>query len=274
MATNSSLRILVACECSQRVCRAFRKLGYTAFSCDIQPAYCPDGGEPKSEWHIQGDVMEQLDKGWDLLIAHPPCTYTGVVSNRYLYHPDDKSLPTSERRPHPNHPKRREKREAGVAFAKKLYNADIPFIALEHPRSVLTAALGHPQFWCHPYWFGSPWQKKTGWWIKGELPDLQPTNMVKPEMLKDKKGRPVNKWHRDTSNLPRLECARRRSCLSKGMAQAIAEQWGDAVLGRSPAPKPIPIVKTEESSLTVSTTTTRSGSTINITVIVHTGPGQ
>ena len=62
--------------------------------------------------------MEQLDKGWDLLIAHPPCTYTGVVSNRYLYHPDDKGLPTSERRPHPNHPKRREKREAGVAFAK------------------------------------------------------------------------------------------------------------------------------------------------------------
>ena len=98
--------------------------------------------------------------------------------------------------------------------------------------------------------------------------------MVKPEMLKDKKGRPVNKWHRDTSNLPRLERARRRSCLSKGMAEAIAEQWGDAVLDRSPAPKPTPIVKTEESSPTVSTTKTQSGSTINITVIVHTGPGQ
>ena len=91
-------------------------------------------------------------------------------------------------------------------------------------RSVLTATLGQPQFWYHPCLFGSLWWKRTGWWIKGDLPDGQLTNMTKPEMLKDEKGRPVNKWHQDTSNLPRLECARRRPCLSRGIAQVIAEQ--------------------------------------------------
>ena len=224
------LRVLVACECSQRVCRAFRALGHEAFSCDIQPAYCPDGGVPKKEWHIVGDALDHIDDGWDLLIAHPPCTYTGVVSNRYLYHPKDKHLPTSERRPHPNHPHRAQKRDDGVAFARKLFNAPVKYVALEHPRSVLTAALGHPQFWCHPYWFGQPWQKKTGWWIKGGLPDLKPTGMIAPEMRKDKQGRPVNKWHRDTSALPKAACSRKRSCLCKGMAEAIAAQWSEAIL--------------------------------------------
>ena len=179
-------------------------------------------------------------------------------------------MPTSERRPHPNHPNRREKREAGVAFAKKLYDANIPYIALEHPRSVLTAALGHPQFWCHPYWFDQPWQKKTGWWIKGGLPDLKPTDMVKPEMMKSKKGRPVNKWHRDTSNLPRQECARIRSCLSKGMANAIAKQWSNAVLGHPPAPVSTNVLKALQTPA-VSTSATDNGSNITITVVIQIG---
>ena len=231
MSIKNKLRILVACECSQRVCRAFRKLGHEAYSCDIQPAYCPDGGVPKPEWHILGDALDHIDKGWDLLIAHPPCTYTGVVSNRYLYHPDDKHLPTSERRPHPNHPHRAQKRKDGAAFAKKLFDAPVKYIALEHPRSVLTAVLGHPQQWVEPYWFGiSPNQKKTGWWIRGGLPDLKATGMLTPEFKKDKKGRPVNKWHRDTSGLPPAACSRKRSCLCPGMAKAIAEQWSAAVL--------------------------------------------
>ena len=113
--------VLIACEESQTVCKAFRKLGYNAYSCDILPC---SGGHP--EWHLHCDVLgvirdkkgtlqngEEfvLDGEWDLMIAHPPCTYLSVSGARWYYHPEDKDLPIEQRRPHPNFPNRAQDRE-------------------------------------------------------------------------------------------------------------------------------------------------------------------
>ena len=92
-----SKKILIACEESQAITKEFRSLGYDAFSCDLLPC---SGGHP--EWHIQGDVFDIIDQGWDLMIAHPPCTFLSASGAAWYYHPEDKHLPTSERRPHPN----------------------------------------------------------------------------------------------------------------------------------------------------------------------------
>lgn len=91
------MRVLIACEFSGKVREAFRKHGHDAWSCDLLPA---DDGSP---YHYQCDVLDVLDKGWDLMVAHPPCTYLAVSGARWLYHPDDKHLPVEKRRPHPNH---------------------------------------------------------------------------------------------------------------------------------------------------------------------------
>ena len=90
------MNILIACEESQAVCKEFRRLGHNAFSCDILPE---TGGHP--EWHIQRDVFEVIDEGWDMMIAFPPCTYLSVSGAQWYYHPEDKELPKEVRRPHP-----------------------------------------------------------------------------------------------------------------------------------------------------------------------------
>ena len=97
------MRILVACEESQAITIELRKLGHIAFSCDLLPC---SGGHP--EWHIQGDVLEQLDKGWDMMIAHPPCTFLAGSGVAWLSHPEDRDLPFEDRRPHPLYPNRKQ----------------------------------------------------------------------------------------------------------------------------------------------------------------------
>ena len=141
------LNILVACEESQAVTKELRLLGHNAFSCDLLPC---SGGHP--EWHFNMDVFEVIDnKGgilqndkkvkiknnWDIMIAHPPCTYLAVSGAQWYYHPDDKHLPVVNRRPHPKYPNRAKDREDAVKFFIDLANAPIDKIVIENPVGII-----------------------------------------------------------------------------------------------------------------------------------------
>ena len=194
------LKILVACEESQAVTKAFRELGHNAFSCDVQPC---SGGRP--DWHIQGDVLEWLDNSWDMMIAHPPCTYLSNAGARFLY---------------PKGVLNKERLELGMEakeFFMKLLEAPIPKIAVENP--VQSRVFGIPKYnqTIEPYWFGHPFKKKTCLWLKN-LPPLTPTNMLnKPESTKI-----AGNWF----NKGGKERQKNRSKTFSGIAKAMAEQWG------------------------------------------------
>src|SRR5574344_986224 len=142
MTNKRVFNVLVACEESQRVCIEFRKLGINAYSCDILPC---SGGHP--EWHFKEDVLKVIkNKGgllengkemyikgnWDLMVAHPPCTFLAVSGAKWYYNPEDKNLPISERRPHPRFPNRAKDRDEAIDFFMKLANAKIKHIAIEN----------------------------------------------------------------------------------------------------------------------------------------------
>ena len=133
------LRVLIGCEFSGVVRRAFRKRGHAAYSCDTRAA------ADNSPFHRQCDVLDVIDRGWDLAIFHPPCTFLTVAANAWYYHPEDKHLPYDERRPHPNYPTRREDRERAVEFVELLLAADIPHIALENPIGILSTRIRKPR---------------------------------------------------------------------------------------------------------------------------------
>lgn len=229
--------VLIACEESQTVCKAFRKLGFNAYSCDILPC---SGGHP--EWHLNCDVLgvirdkrgiletgEEfiLDGEWDLMIAHPPCTYLSVSGARWYYHPDDKDLPMEERRPHPNFPTRAQDRKEAIEFFLALANADIPRIAIENPVGIMSKILHKPQQIVQPYWFGDEATKTTCLWLKN-LPNLEPTKIVgKGERVVLSSGKSLPKWYSDSFNT-KISTEMRRTLRSKtfqGFADAMAEQW-------------------------------------------------
>lgn len=215
--------ILIACEESQVTTKAFRKLGYTAFSCDLLPC---SGGRP--EWHIQGDVLKILNDGWDTMIAHPPCTYLSVSGAQWYYHPDDKDLPTHERRPHPKFPNRSQHREEAVEFFMSLANAPIEKIAIENPVSIISTRWRKPDQIVQPYMFGDEATKTTCLWLKN-LPLLVPTNIVgKGERTTFASGKSHPKWYADALKNAKTKQERQtlRSKTFNGMAQAFAEQWG------------------------------------------------
>lgn len=229
--------ILIACEESQTVCKAFRKLGFNAYSCDILPS---SGGHP--EWHLKCDVLgiirdkrgilengEEfvLDGEWDLMIAHPPCTYLSVSGARWYYHPEDKDLPMELRRPHPNFPNRAQDRKEAIEFFLALANADIPRIAIENPVGIMSKLYHKPQQIVQPYWFGDEATKTTCLWLKN-LPNLEPTKMVgKGERVVLSSGKSLPKWYSDSFNT-KISTEMRRTLRSKtfqGFADAMAEQW-------------------------------------------------
>jgi hypothetical protein len=219
-------RILVACEESQAITKELRALGHEAFSCDLLPC---SGGHP--EWHIQGDVFEIINNGWDIMIAHPPCTFLSASGAGWLYHPDDKHLPTQERRPHPKFPNRIKDRDDAVAFAKRLYNADIPCIAIENPIGSLSSQWRKPDQIVQPWMFGDKASKSTCFWLKG-LPKLEPTEIVeKGEFFEftTKKGviKKQPMWYYEALSKAKTPEQRRtlRSKTFQGMAKAIAKQW-------------------------------------------------
>ena len=216
------MKVLVACEESQRVCVSFRERGHEAYSCDIIE---PSGGHP--EWHILGDALEAVEGGvittmdgvkhnvgkWDLMIAHPPCTYISGASAVRLY---DK-----------NHNIKDEARYVkmldAAEFFKSFLNADVPRICVENPVPLKIAGLPQYSQIIEPFWFGDPWHKRTCLWLKN-LPPLKATNVVEPTGYwigahgHDKAPHGMSKGFRDQ---------RTRSKTFPGIAKAMAEQWGN-----------------------------------------------
>lgn len=200
-------RILVACEESQAITIAFRKLGYDAFSCDLQPC---SGGYP--EWHIQGDVLDILNDGWDMMIAHPDCTFLANSGVNRLYNKDGSK-----------NQDRWNNLDVACDFFKKLLNAPIPLIAIENPiphkHAVKRIGRKYEQI-IQPYQFGHLESKATCLWLKG-LPKLVDTDNVKSEWLK----LPKNKGQKLYYLSPSPDRKKLRSKTFTGIAEAIAEQW-------------------------------------------------
>ena len=217
------MRVLVACEESQTVTKAFRELGHEAYSCDLLPC---SGGHP--EWHFQQDVFEVIDKGWDLMIAHPPCTFLTGSGVQWLSHPDDKHLPFEDRRPNPKYPNRRQDMLDSVEFVKALYNVPIEHIAIENPVGLLSSRWRKPDQIIQPWMFGDEATKTTCLWLKN-LPELKPTDIVgKGERTVFASGKSHPKWYADALKNAKTKEERHtlRSKTFPGIAKAIAEQWG------------------------------------------------
>lgn len=189
------MKVLVACEKSGRVRDEFSKLGHDAWSCDLQPS-------DTSGNHIQDDVLLYLNVGWDLLIAHPPCTYLALSGNRWM------ALQAG----------REEKMVEAYHFAMKLANAPIHRICIEQPMSRLSSMWRKPDQEIQPWQFGDPYQKTTWLWLKN-LPLLIPTKIVdKGEMVVSSGGNKYPKWYQN--NDPNF-----RSTTWPGIAAAMAVQW-------------------------------------------------
>ena len=210
------MKVLIACEESQAVTKAFRALGHEAYSCDILP--CSGGHK---EWHLQGDVFNYINQGWDLMIAHPPCTYLSVSGARHLYNKDKT----------PNVERYKNQAEA-LNFVQRLMDVDIPRIAIENPISVISSHIRKPDQIIQPYWFGDSASKSTCLWLKN-LPKLIPTNMVEKGEFKewtDKKSGKVKRqalWYYQALQQAKNSAERRtlRSKTFKGIAEAMATQW-------------------------------------------------
>lgn len=182
------MKILIACEFSQIVTKAFRDRGHEAFSCDILPT------EGNPDWHIQGDVLEILDQGWDMMIAHPPCQHLAVSGARWF---KDKRSETAD----------------ALEFVRMLMDAPIERICIENPISLISSRIRKPDQIIQPWQFGHGETKATCLWLKN-LPLLTPTNIVE-----GRKGR----VHREP---PGPERWKNRSRTYQGVADAFATQWG------------------------------------------------
>lgn len=210
------MKILIACEESQRVCKAFREKGHEAYSCDIIEC---SGGHP--EWHIKQDVLPLLNGRckfttydgklhtvsgkWDLIIAHPPCTYLSNAGARFLY---PKGVLNEERL---------KKGLEAKEFFMALYNADCEKICVENPIPSRVYELPKYSQTVQPYEYGHPVQKKTCLWLKG-LPELKPTNIVEERQSTKIAGNWFNKGGKERQ--------KNRAKTFPGIAKAMAEQWG------------------------------------------------
>lgn len=206
------MNVLVACEFSGTVAQTFRNRGHSAFSCDLLPSeLCrnekhtrQDNGGQMGDCcgHWIGDVREVMDAGaWDLMIAHPPCTHLAVSGARWFKG------------------KEKEQFEA-LEFVRYLMDCPVPYIALENPISVISSKIRKPDQIIQPWMFGHGETKATCLWLKG-LPKLVPTNIVK--------GREARVWKLP----PSPDRWKERSRTYQGIADAMADQWGDYVYDRS-----------------------------------------
>lgn len=216
-------RVLVACEESQAITKEFRKLGFEAYSCDLLPC---SGGHP--EWHFQEDVFEVIKRElkFDLMVAHPPCTFLAVSGARWLYNKDGS----------PNQERINNQNEA-LDFVRKLMDVNIEHIAIENPISVISSHIRKPDQIIQPWQFGDKAQKSTCLWLKN-LPLLKHTDIVEKgeffEWICPKTGKTKRQaqWYLDALKEAKTPQERRtlRSKTFKGIAEAIAKQWGDYII--------------------------------------------
>ena len=219
------MNVLIACEESQHVCIAFRKRGHNAFSCDIQE---PSGGHP--EWHILGDALKAIRAGgfatmdgmlhfvkrWDLIIAHPPCTYLSNAGACRLY-PRAGQLDI----------KRYNKGMQAKEFFMMFLNASCDHIAVENPIPSKVFDMPHYTQIIQPYEHGHPYSKKTCLWLKN-LPNLKPTKIISDYKPYVSCGTSANKGNKNKAGVSRSGGAQKiRSKTFEGIAEAMAEQWGD-----------------------------------------------
>lgn len=187
---NSDIRVLIACEFSGIVRNAFDELGYSVMSCDLLPT-------ERRGWHYQGDVRDLLNQHWDLMIAHPPCTYLAVSGARWFKD------------------RQKEQKEA-LDFVRLLMNAPIRYIAIENPISVISSKIRKPDQIIQPWQFGHGETKATCLWLKN-LPKLQPTHVV------DGRESRIHKMP------PSSNRSKERSRTYHGIAEAMANQWGNFI---------------------------------------------
>lgn len=196
------MRVLIACEYSGAVRDAFLRVGHDAMSCDLLPTDAPGP-------HYQGDVRDVLGDGWDLMVAHPPCTYLSVSGMHWTHRGlRDPQLT-----------------EDALAFVRVLLEAPVPRIALENPVSIISSRIRKPDQIIQPWQFGHDASKKTCLWLKG-LPPLQPTSIVEPRIVDGRK-----RWGNQTDSGqnrlgPSDDRWKIRSATYDGIAQAMADQWG------------------------------------------------
>lgn len=208
------MRVLVACEFSGIVRDAFAARGHDTWSCDLLPTERPGR-------HIQGDVLEILDDGWDLMIAHPPCTYLSYAGIGWF---NEEKWGDSARN-------RKSKREAAAYFFMRLWKAPVPRVAIENPVGYMNSHFRKADQTIQPYFFGDPHVKGTCLWLRGLLPLMYPVGIPKPAPLtiqyrkpsKYYKGGEIkNRYFTDAFTRDQHE----RSRTFPGIAAAMAEQWG------------------------------------------------
>jgi hypothetical protein len=201
------MKILIACEYSGRVRDAFIARGHAAMSCDLLPTDAPGP-------HYQGDVFDIINDGWDLMVAHPPCTYLSVSgmhwTTRGLRDP--------------------QLTEDALAFVQRLMDAPVERIAVENPISVISSRIRKPDQIISPYQFGHDASKKTCLWLKN-LPLLTATQMVEPRVVITPSGKPAKRWGNQCDNYgqdklpPSADRWKLRSATYQGIADAMAAQW-------------------------------------------------
>lgn len=201
------MNVLIGCEFSQVLTRAFRERGHDAFSCDLIPT------EGNLEWHIQDDVLNHLKDNIHLFVVHPDCTYLTVTGNKWMK-PEYKT----------RFPNRIQQRQDAIHFFMKLVNAPIKHICVENPVGIMSTIYRKPDQIIQPYQFGHKEPKKTCLWLKN-LPKLTPTNIVEPEYFTSKSGKRLASWYYKPSYTPERQKMRQRTFI--GIANAMADQWSD-----------------------------------------------
>lgn len=205
------MKILIACEYSGRVREAFRERGHDVLSCDLRPTEQPGP-------HYQGDVMDVIGDGWDMLIAHPYCTYNTLAGIRWMYHPEDTHLPPEQRRRHPKYPDRMDNFLEGVRFFNALWNADIEKVCIENsqPHGLAMQHIGRYTQIVQPWMFGEPYTKGAALWERN-LPPLVGTHK------KSDYERIIPACHHAS---PGPDRERERSRTYQCIANAMAARWG------------------------------------------------
>jgi hypothetical protein len=207
------MKILIGCEESQTVCKAFRKLGFEAYSCDLLPA---SGGHP--EWHLQIDVFEAIKLiRPEVGIFHPECTRLTVAANKYYKPEYAERFPTIH-----------EDRKKAVEFFLKIVETKIKYKAIENPIGIMSRLYRKPNQIIQPYQFGDAERKSTCLWLE-KLPNLKPTNIVQPDIIFHKSGKTDSRLHFETLKLPKEERRKARSKTFEGIANAMAEQWSKVI---------------------------------------------